>query len=266
MSEVAAVAEVPAAPPPVVPAEVVADGQKPIEGSAPETQPEAKPETGDEEKRGTRRFERRISAAIRRAAEARAEADHLKRQIEELKQTSKPASDPNEPKLESYSDIEEYAKAKAEYATRQAKQKDEAERSSQAQKKFYEDLTASWEEKVEKFEAEDFETVVGELKPVNALIVAIMDEDNGPQVAYHLAKNPEEAQRIAGLTPLRQAKEIARLAAKLASEPAKPKTPSKAPAPIAPVTGTSAASSSEPSDADDMKTFIKKRNKQLGRS
>ena len=267
MSLEVAAAEIPAAPPPAVPAEVVNDGQNTPAESASAPQPEAKPEPKPDENKGSRRFERRISQAIRRAAEARAEADVLRRQIEELKQSSKPAADPNEPKLEAYSDIEEFAKAKAEYAVKQAKQREETERQTHAQRKFVEDLTASWEEKVEKFsaQAEDFDSLVGELKPVNALVVAIMDEDNGPQVAYHLAKNPEEAQRIAGLTPLKQAKEIARLASKLASEPAKPKAPSQAPAPIAPVTGTAASASQEHKADDDMKTFIKKRERELGR-
>src|SRR5690606_7729630 len=45
--------------------------------------------------------------------------------------------------------------------------------------------------------------------PVVAL--AIKDSDYGPDIAYELAKNPSEAIRISGLTPLEQAREFGRL-------------------------------------------------------
>jgi len=240
-----------------------------VETSTPAGETPDKPVVADDREKAEARQRRRINTAYRKAAEARAEADLLRRQIEELRSQSKPSPDPNEPKLEQFSDIEEFAKAKAEYAVKQAKTKEETERSAQQQRKFVQDLTASWEEKVEKFaaEAEDFDSVVGELKPVNALVVAIMDEDNGPQVAYHLAKNPDEARRIAGLNTLRQAKEIARLAAKLSAEPPKPKKPSSAPAPITPVQGAAAANTAtEIKDGMDFKDFVKIRNRQLGRT
>ena len=266
------VAEAPAAPPPPAPpAEgVIADVQNPPAESAAAPAPDAKPaQKSDDENKGSRRFERRISQAIRRAAEARAEADVLRRQLDEVRQQVKPPADPNEPRIENFSDIEEYAKAKAEHATKQSRARDEQDRQTKAQQQFVSELTASWEEKVEKFSsnAEDFDTLVGELKPVNALTVAIMDEDNGPQVAYHLAKNPTEAHRIAGLPHWKQAKEIARLAVKLAAEPPKPKKPSGAPAPISPVQAAAAANTStELKDGMDYKDFVKVRNRQLGRN
>lgn len=246
------------------PAEAVTDGQKPPAESAPAPAPDAKPEVAkpDDEHKGSRRFERRISQAIRRAAEARAEADLLKRQIEELRQKSNP-SDPDEPKLEAYSDISEYAKAVKEHAASKALKEVEAKRQGESQRQFVERLTSTWEEAVEKFtEADDFDDVVGELKPTTPLAAAVMQEH--PRVAYHLAKNPAEAQRIASLGhPLAQAIEVGKLSERLAAAPPKPKAPSQAPAPIAPVTGTAANASNEPSEQDDMAAWIKKRTKQV---
>ena len=270
MSEVAAAPVAPVAPPapPVeVPAEVVTDGQKNPAESAPAPAPDAKPEQkADEEHKGSRRLERRISQAIRRAAEARAEADVLKRQIEELRQQGKPQADPDEPKLESFSDISEYAKAVKEHAASKAVKEVEAKRQGESQRQFVERLTSTWEENVEKFtDADDFADVVGDLQPTTPLAVAVMQEH--PRVAYHLAKNAGEAQRIASLHPIAQAIEIGKLSERLASAPAKPKKPSSAPAPIAPVNATSTASAAtEIKDGMDYKDFVKIRNRQLGRA
>jgi len=53
-----------------------------------------------------------------------------------------------------------------------------------------------------------------------AMTHAILDLDNGPAVAYHLGKNPDEAKRIAGLSPERQFMEIAGIATRLERRPA----------------------------------------------
>ena len=70
---------------------------------------------------------------------------------------------------------------------------------------------------------------------------SIQASDAGPDVLYYLGSNPKEADRIARLAPILQAKEIGKLEASLASNPPVKKT-STAPAPIAPVTARSAGS------------------------
>lgn len=262
-TEVAApAAAAPAAPPPAAPpAEPVAtdSAEQATSASAPQ---ETETSTTEEqpEKRRSGSFERKLKRLYREIGEHKARADLLDRQNAELRQQSKPPADPTEPKLESFTDLEEYAKAKADHAVKKASQQAEQERQTKAQREFVENLTASWDDKVEKFvdENPDFESLVGELKPVNALTIAIMDEDNGPQVALHLAKNPKEAHALAAMPPLKQAKEVAKLAARLAAEPAKPKTPSKAPAPITPVGGKSGGANALPQDSDDINTWMQK--------
>lgn len=51
--------------------------------------------------------------------------------------------------------------------------------------------------------------------------VAIKDSAVGADVAYHLASNPEEAQRLANLTPLEQAREFGRLEERLTAKAAR---------------------------------------------
>lgn len=68
---------------------------------------------------------------------------------------------------------------------------------------------------------------------------AITELDNGHQVFYELGKNPEEAERILGLSPIKMAMELAKMSDKVA-KPA-PKPISKAPAPVTPVKGATGA-------------------------
>ena len=62
---------------------------------------------------------------------------------------------------------------------------------------------------------------------------AMIAAANGPDIAYHLGKNPAEAARISKLSPALQVFEVGMLSAKLASTP--PVRVSNAPAPITPL-------------------------------
>ena len=63
------------------------------------------------------------------------------------------------------------------------------------------------------------------------MVEVILDIDEGPQVAYHLATNLHECARIASLSGRQQALEIGKLAARLAAKP-EPKRISAAPEPV----------------------------------
>jgi len=127
-------------------------------------------------------------------------------------------------------------------------------------------LVNEWDRKVEAVDSkyEDFAQVVGEIVPDSAFAAAIMDADNGPDIAYYLAKNEKEFDRIQAMNPIAQVRELGRLQAKLEATPVKPKVPSKAPAPITPLSGDSATpNAGEPSDDDDINAWMDKRNKQV---
>jgi len=68
--------------------------------------------------------------------------------------------------------------------------------------------------------------------------------EQGPQILYHLGKNPEEAMRIARLPPAHAALEIGRLEAKLSLPQAK--TVTQAPPPIRPLSGGSGSAIVDP--------------------
>jgi flagellar biosynthesis GTPase FlhF len=90
---------------------------------------------------------------------------------------------------------------------------------------------------------------------------AITSMDNGHKVLHALGQDPETAERILSLPPLRMALELARLEAKAGTSAPTPKQVSKAPAPITPVGGKSAPV--EPAEFASTAEYIawKKRNK-----
>ena len=265
MSEVAQEAVV-STPPPVVPAEVEPNDQTAGQAPATETPPAEKAETPDAqpEKQGQSRFERRISKLYRKLGEADARAAALQKELETLKTPKAPEG---APKLEQFDDVEKYAEAREKWAKEQAIKEIEEKERVRARQTEDKTIVESWETQVEAAleKYDDFSDTLSSMQPNTPLTRAIMSAENGAEVAYHLDKNPKALKRILELPPFAQVLAIGKLSAKLESEPTVAKQPSKAPPPIAPVSAKTGAVSDEISPDDDMRTFIRKREKQLGR-
>lgn len=102
---------------------------------------------------------------------------------------------------------------------------------------------------------------------------AIVESDLGPQIAYELAKNPGESERISKLSPERQLVELGKLEARLAQpkspepeeEKEDPPAPiSKAPAPVSPVARPS-STAKKTLEEMPFKEFVKEREAHLKR-
>jgi hypothetical protein len=123
------------------------------------------------------------------------------------------------------------------------------------------ELLESYHDKEEKAREkyDDFEQVAynPNLPITDVMAQSIQASDIGPEVAYHLGANPKEAERIARLSPILQAKEIGKLEEKLSSNPPVKKT-SNAPSPISPLTarstGTPAYDTTDPRSIKTMST------------
>ena len=243
--------------------------QAPPAASDGETPKEEAPTPEQAAKRDSRRFERRLDKAYRERAAAQARAEAAERRAAELEArgTQQPVTAaPGFPTLEQHGyDEAKYAAAVAEHAKAQTLRELQAKQAQDSFAAQQQRLTAGWDDQVEaaKDLPEDFDQVVPEIKPTDAVLMSLMEA--GPKVAYHLFKNRAELTRIAALPILTQIREIGKLEARLSAEPIKPKAPSQAPAPITPLSGAAGNASAEPSEQDDMKTWLAKRNKQLGR-
>lgn len=152
---------------------------------------------------------------------------------------------------EQFSTYEEYAEALADRKAEALIRQRDAEKQRAMVETAYEDRA---EEARTKYD--DFDDVVQNprLRITNEMAESIMSSEIGPDLAYHLGSNPKEAERIANLSPLAQAREIGKLEAKLSSEPLTKKTTS-APAPISPVKSKGGNPSYDTTDPRSTKTM-----------
>ena len=247
----------------VIPADIV----------KPEGEPEPKPEksyTQEDIDRIVNRVIRKTRRSTEREVRAQAEADFLRRQAEPKEVKAESKDQP--PKRDDFSAYEDYIEARAKHAAERAsrderdrlKKEDEVE----STKKKETEARATWDKKADAARKthKDFDEVMedSEAPMTGAMAHAITESDIGPQIAYYLAKNDKEAQRIAGLKPHQAMAAIAAIEDKLLKpnpsvEGADPKNPdaqakpsSKAPEPINPVGGKGTGSKTDTELRDDL--------------
>ena len=172
-------------------------------------------------------------------ADARAERRALKVYSEKLeamqvKSQHAPAATPvsGKPQLASFENVEDYVEAVADWKLDQRDQGTKQSKEAQQQEATRTKVQGIFAEaeKVEGFDREAFD----ELPVSDAMAFAIMDSDIAPKLVVHFTNNPKEAERIASLSPARQAAEIGKLEVKLSVAEQKVKA-SSAPAPIKPL-------------------------------
>lgn len=219
--------------------------------------------------------QRRIDRAVRQKYEAEARAKMLEERIayiEQQTQSRQPANNlPQQrqaPNIEQFTNFNDYVTATAEYIADQRIQstlteRENAQRAANAEAERARTAT-EWQKRVQQTAAElpDFEDVLGasDLPMTGIMQDAIMESDLGPKLAYHLATNPEEAVRIAQMTPMGQVRALGRLEERLVKAP-KTIQATQAPAPIKPASGRTNVSR----DPDSMSAeeWVAWRNKQI---
>jgi hypothetical protein len=196
----------------------------------------------------------------RRAIEAERRAEQLQREIDALKgkKADGPATggedgeDPNEPKMSAFKTVGDYARALIEYKAEKAAKTGEAKADQTKQQEHANQVVGEFVKRQDDFRkaTPDYDDVIGDTDLVlhNVGMQYLIESDVGPQLGYHLAKNPDEVTRLNKLSPTRLLAELGKLETKL-EKPAAPKTAdagatkevSKAPAPISPLDGSNAA-------------------------
>jgi hypothetical protein len=135
-----------------------------------------------------------------------------------------------------------------------------------AQQQSWKDTTDRiWNEGLQKFgdwapQLNQMAQILGGIPP--SLTEAAIETGNPHDVLYHLAKNPDEAARIAMLPPTRQAVAVAKIATNISA----PKRVSSAPPPITPkVSGAGTAPLSLDDPNISMEDWVRLRNEQTRR-
>ena len=136
---------------------------------------------------------------------------------------------------EDFTSVDEYAEALAERKAEELLAQRAAARQQAEVLEAYHDREEQARDKYDDFEQVAYNP---NLPVTEVMAQSIQASDIGPDVLYWLGSNPKEAERIARLNPILQAKEIGKIEASMSSNPPVRRT-STAPAPIAPVTARS---------------------------
>jgi chromosome segregation ATPase len=242
------------------------DGGAEAEAGTPkETEADKIKAKQDEESRSQRRARLRRETIQR----AQAERDKLQREVGRLQERLKTVEKRN-PDRDAYGDDEAtYVGDRAGFAAQYVATADQLEEVQQRVKAADEEVSRHQAQVVSDYFEEgnrkypDFERTLrsDNLPFTPAMMEALLDEGMH-DVAYELAKQPEEVARIAMLpNPVLQVKEILRVQARLESSAAERAT-TKAPPPIKPIRAAGAAPAKSPSEMT-MEEYANYRKKQM---
>ena len=232
------------------------EAQEP-EAQEPESQEDHEPES-QEAQRGKKSAQQRINEITKAKYDAEREAAYWRGIAEGSRPQSQQApvqsvSEPSaKPNLADFTDYETYVEALTDWKTSQkiaeVVQHQRTTTAQERQQAEAMELARGWAGKQEAVRKEipDYDEVMGGADTVVAPYVtdAILTSDRGPEVAYHLAKNPALAEKLNRLSPLAAAREIGRIEAAL--EKSSPGTTRTAPPAPAKTTRSSATIPGDP--------------------
>lgn len=211
----------------------------------------------------------------RREAEAKAEAaerraQELEARVLALQAGAKPLEAGDKPLRSKFTSDDDYIEALTDWKAKEALAKREMEQAQARAEAEQAEIASQWSKRQEKVmkTLPDYADVIGksEVSIPASVHQAILESEQGPQIAYFLALHPEEAKAIAQLKPLAAVKRIASLERDLAEidaeddKPAKAEAKetqkpqrSKAPEPIEPVKSTASSSGTSSSSFEEYK-------------
>jgi hypothetical protein len=216
-----------------------------LEKLAEELEEKETPPEEEGKKKTAGKVQERIDKLTWEKWEAKREADQLRKELEEFRNTTTvaPAQRPIPPVEDDFDDPNEYRKARVKYedeifAWNETRRNTELEK-QRLQESFQESLKA-FNKRAERMRAKypDFDEAISAPIFSPAVSQEVLDSEYGAEIGYYLAKNPDEALRLSSLPPSKVAKEIGKLEVKFTS--VSKRTVSKAPPPINPLDGDDA--------------------------
>lgn len=230
--------------------DVQATTQKTDVSAAPEET--SKEETNDDDApKGKGRFQKRIDRLTKRVSEAERRAEEAERKLKDTSNAKANEDEGGEPDPSDYTSYDEYLEELSNWkddrknAAKKPEDKEPADDNANSTEAEDTELAEAIEDAQDAFDRArkihaDFDEVISQkdLKITRFMAIAMADSDEAGAIAYHLGKNPDEAERISKLSTLAQAKEIGKLEV-LAANAKKPPTKrtTSAPDPIEPIKG-----------------------------
>jgi hypothetical protein len=234
--------------------------------------------TGDSEPpegEGKNHAKKKIGKLTKENGRLQLELERLKASQAQPVTTSEPVKEPLQDDFEDYDDFQKaHTKWTVNEAIRQNDVSQREESAKQSSELKAKERKADFEERAGAFKetTEDFEEVARSPEMIRYYsdvphVAEILEgNEKGPEIAYHLGKNPDVAIELARLSPLEAAVAVGKLEAKISKEP-KPRAVTKAPTPISPTGGGGQGGKGKaPSEMNDeefaawRRPFIEKRS------
>lgn len=194
--------------------------------------------------------QKRIDKLTQQRYEREARIRELEARIAENErkaQASQPEPDPSK-----FDSLEQYLDAKVEFEA--GKRIREIEQQRDIQQKNAERVAGFNERAIAVRQANpDFDAVLqsAAVNVSQAVMETILESDDGPAVAYHLAKHPTELYRLNAMSERQQVLELGRISARLSAKvPERKVTQAPPPAPAVKATGTGSKSVSDMTDKE----------------
>jgi len=201
-------------------------------------------DTGEEQPKRVPWFQKRIDEVTAKKYEAEREAAYWRGIAEGRIPQEQPRQEATQPP-DRWEDPEGYDQWLVDQATQRAIQQFEQKTQHQTTLRSYEERAAKVRES-----KPDYDSVVNNpnLRITPLMANVIRTREAGAEVAYHLGKNPQEADRISRLPDELQAAELGVLEARLTAAPAPQQRRDAPPPPPKTVGGLSAGINKDPAD------------------
>jgi hypothetical protein len=195
-------------------------------------------------------FQKRIAELTANWRGAERDRDYWRQLAVQDKQGQQPRQqqqpDSKQPRQEDFQEYGAYLEARTEWiadqrvqqALHQERERNQRQVAQNRQRQTVQTYEGRLDAARSKYEDFDDVAFAPDVHVTNDMAHAILDSDHGPDIQYYLGSHPDEAQRIARLSPHGQVRELGKLEAKLSAPPTK-KT-SQAPPPVKPVGGRGA--------------------------
>lgn len=234
----------------------LADREAVVEATPTEPQEQSEPveakeeATATEDRKQNPKLEKRFSEITKQREAAREEArkerearEALEARLKEVESRSAPQEAPKadngEPQPNQFTDMYEYAKALTDYQVEKRMSEIEIRKQAEQQQNEKKQVIDSFVKRVEAAKASlpDFDEMVGsaDVTVSNEVRDAIWESDVGPQILYHLAENPDVAEKLKSMTVAAANRFIGKLEAQFEPQTKPVVGKSKAPAPINPI-------------------------------
>ena len=234
----------------------LADREAVVEATPTEPQKQSEPveakeeATATEDRKQNPKLEKRFSEITKQREAAREEArkerearEALEARLKEVESRSAPQEAPKadngEPQPNQFTDMYEYAKALTDYQVEKRMSEIETRKQAEQQQNEKKQVIDSFVKRVEAAKASlpDFDEMVGsaDVTVSNEVRDAIWESDVGPQILYHLAENPDVAEKLKSMTVAAANRFIGKLEAQFEPQTKPVVGKSKAPAPINPI-------------------------------